>query len=405
MADKSFREHRNLTALSLFSGAGGMDIGVSQAGFEVLACIEIDPHCCDTLRDAATRECRNTQVIEGDVRGVDPLRLMRDLLMEPGELDLLCGGSPCQSFSQIGKRECLEDERGMLLFEFVRFAEAFQPKTIMLEQVKGLLNAPDQNGKVGGVYEMLIEKLQVLGYTPKMRVIKAAQYGVAQLRERVFVVSTQDGADFDFPPPTHEKPKEQSYTLFPLPPYVTVGEVLRGLDEPMPNGGYQPIDSHIDITPLGDRRRIHGVPEGSHLAKELHLPIEQRCNLTKKDTTKFRRLSRSEASNTLRCGEIFFHPTVDRYLTPREYMRIHGYPDDYFLKGPIRGRSGRVRNLDQHRQIANSVPPPVAYKISTAIRQAIEDGKRAGRVREIAMAYTVTERAAVKSEELLLANG
>lgn len=106
MANKSFQQQANLTALSLFSGAGGMDIGVSQAGFEVLACIEIDPHCCDTLRNAATRERRNMQVIEGDVRSVDPMRLMRELLMEPGELDLLCGGSPCQSFSQIGKRGC-----------------------------------------------------------------------------------------------------------------------------------------------------------------------------------------------------------------------------------------------------------------------------------------------------------
>ncbi|MFO0108808.1 MAG: DNA cytosine methyltransferase, partial [bacterium] len=80
-----------------------------------------------------------------------------------------------------------------------------------------------------------------------------------------------------------------------------------------------------------------------------------------------RRLSFSEPSLTLRCGEIFFHPVEDRYLTPREYMRIHGYPDNYFLKGPVRGRSGKVRYLDQHRQIANSVPPPVAYAIATEI--------------------------------------
>lgn len=118
--------------------------------------------------------------------------------------------------------------------------------------------------------------------------------------------------------------------------------------------------------------RIHGVPEGAHLAAQHHLPAEQRCNLTKKDTTKFRRLSRNDLALTLRCGEIFFHPTEDRYLTPREYMRLHGYPDDYVLKGPIRGRSGRVRNLDQHRQIANSVPPPVAKTIGKEILRTIE---------------------------------
>lgn len=203
-----------------------MDIGVQQAGFDVLACIEIDPHCCATLRDAAKRECRSTRVFEADIRTIDPKNLMRELLLEPGELDLLCGGSPCQSFSQIGKRECLEDERGMLLFEFIRFAETFRPKAIMLEQVKGLLNAPDKAGIIGGVYSLLISKLKALGYEPKMRVIKAAQYGVAQMRERVFIVSTINSAHFEFPEPTRGDPKEQMQTLFPLLPYATVREAL-----------------------------------------------------------------------------------------------------------------------------------------------------------------------------------
>ena len=209
-----------------------------------------------------------------------------------------------------------------------------------------------------------------------MRVIKAAQYGVAQMRERVFIVSTINSAHFEFPEPTRGDPKEQMQTLFPLLPYATVREALVGVGKPIPNNGHPHDDSHVDITPTGDRRRIHGVPEGSHLAKELHLPAEQRCNLTKKDTTKFRRLSWSEPSNTLRCGEIFFHPTEDRYLTPREYMRLHGYPDTYLLKGPIRGRSGRVRHLDQHRQVANSVPPPVAHVIAEAIKNALDACER-----------------------------
>jgi len=265
-------------ALSLFSGAGGLDIGVQQAGFDVLACIEIDPHCCATLRDAAERECRSTRILEVDIRTIDPKNLMRELLLEPGDLDLLCGGSPCQSFSQIGKRECLEDERGMLLFEFIRFAEIFKPKAIMLEQVKGLLNAPDKAGIIGGVYSLLISKLKALGYEPKMRVIKAAQYGVAQMRERVFIVSTTNSAHFEFPEPTRGDPKKQMQTLFPLLPYATVREALGGVGKPISNNGHPADDSHVDITPAGDRRRIHGVPEGSHLAKELHLPAERVSN-------------------------------------------------------------------------------------------------------------------------------
>ncbi|NEQ24738.1 MAG: DNA cytosine methyltransferase [Microcoleus sp. SIO2G3] len=364
------RLENSLSAVSLFSGAGGMDIGVMQAGFDILACVEIDPHCCETLRAAVTREQRRTRIIEDDIRNINPLDLMHGLCLEPGDLTLLCGGPPCQTFSQIGKRECLEDDRGMLLFEMTRFAEAFRPKAILIEQVKGLLNAPDRSGKIGGVFELVLERLQALDYVPKWKVLLAADYGVPQMRERVFIISTLKSYEFEFSPPTHCNPK-QVLPLFPLPPYITVGEALEGLGEPKPKSE-QTDDSHVDVTPAGDRQRIHGVPEGSHLAKELHLPENQRGNLTKKDTTKFRRLSREEPAITLRCGEIFFHPTQDRYLTPREYMRLHGYPDEYLLKGPIRGRSGRVRHLDQHRQIANSVPPPVARVLSLSIKRALE---------------------------------
>jgi len=347
-----------------------MDIGLTQAGFDILAQIEIDPHCCNTLRLNATKERRNTIVYEEDIRKIAPEQLMSDLLFDEGELDLLCGGSPCQSFSQIGHQQSVNDERGLLLFEFVRFARILKPKMILMEQVKGLLKAPDAQSIKGGVYERLTAELRDLGYQLTMRVINAADYGVPQLRERVFLVAMRKGINFEFPAPTYCDQNKIS-DMFGLPAYRTVGEVIEGLAEPVPKGGFQPEDSHMDVTPAGDRRRMNGVPEGSYLAKEIHLPIEQRCRLAKKDTTKFKRMHRAKPANTLRCGEIFYHPIHDRYLTPREYMRIHGYPDDYFLQGPIRGRSGQVKSLDQHRQVANSVPPPVAYMIASAIIESL----------------------------------
>ncbi|MCA9951557.1 MAG: DNA cytosine methyltransferase, partial [Anaerolineales bacterium] len=193
---------------------------------------------------------------------------------------------------------------------------------------------------------------------------------VPQKRFRLFVVATLGENGFKFPNSTHAI--KQEWTLFgKLKPYTTVGKAIEGLGKPeiKTKNGYKRTDSHVDPTPNGDRFRINGVPEGSYLAAQAGLlPPNQIKGLTKKDTTKFLRTSRYAPSNTLRGGEIFFHPFENRYLTPREYLRVHGYPDDFILKGPIRGRSGRVKNLDQYRQVANSVPPPLARLIANEIR-------------------------------------
>jgi DNA (cytosine-5)-methyltransferase 1 len=364
-------ETKSKTAISLFSGAGGLDIGILQAGFEVLTCIEIDPHCCSTLKTTVQREQRSTRIIEDDIRNVDAKDLMEQLSLRRGELDLLCGGPPCQPFSQIGKKGFLTDKRGLLLFEIIKFAKVFFPKAIMIEQVKGILNAHDETGCPGTVMERLLKDLEELGYQAKWKIMNAADYGVPQLRERVIIVATQKNYQFIFPYPTHAHHTEQM-TLFSLKPYVTVGEVLKDLDKPQIGKDTHREDSHVDVTPQGDKKRINGVLEGGCLVNSEHLPPEQKGKLTKKDTTKFKRLARNEPANTLRCGEIFFHPLEDRYLSPREYMRIHGYPDDYILQGPIRGRSGQVKYLDQHRQIANSVPPPLARAVAQSIWEALE---------------------------------
>ena len=357
-------------AISLFSGAGGMDVGIKNAGFSVLAELEIDKYCCQTLRAAVNRENTDTCVIEADIRTVEPEAIANMFNLQPKELDLLFGGPPCQPFSLAGKQNGLYDERGPLLFEIIRFAEYFKPKAILLEQVKGLLSAKGKCGEKSGVFNQFLSELNRIGYIPKWKVCCAADYGVPQLRERVFVVATRDQNGFEFPERTHMPPCD-NMSLFDLPTYPTVGEVLLGLDTPMPKTQGTTFqnceDSHVDVTPPRDRERISYVPEGSYLAAQTHVGKDIRGNLMPKDTTKYLRLDRNRPSNTLRCGEIFFHPTENRYLTPREYMRIHGYDDDYKLLGPVRSRTGSVKDLDQHRQVANSVPPPLAYAMGSKI--------------------------------------
>ena len=370
---RSVMAQKKLKAISLFSGGGGMDIGVKKSGFDVRASFEIDKYACETLRYNIEVENEKTKVYEGDIKEVEIDVVKKELNIKSGELDLLFGGPPCQSFSAIGKQKSLEDPRGLLLFQMIRFTDALRPRVVLMEQVKGLLNAPDENGVRGGVFSTLKKEFEDLGYKVFYQVINAANYGVPQRRERVFLVALQNqvfkNCSFEFPSPTHG---ETDNALFPLLPYKTVGDAIGDLGSPMLKNGHIPEDSHLDVTPDRDRFRMNGVPEGSWLAKELHLPIEQRCTLGKKDTTKYRRMHRNEAALTLRCGEIFYHPTENRYLTPREYMRLHGYPDSYKLKGVIRSRTGVAKNLDQHRQVANSVPPPIAFQLANLIRKTIE---------------------------------
>lgn len=358
---------RTLRAVSLFSGCGGLDIGVRNAGFEIESCIEIDHNCCDTLRTNCEIQGVDTEIIESDIRQVNPITAAHEK-----KIDLLFGGSPCQSFSQIGKQGSIADERGMLLFEVPRFAKALDPDIVLMEQVKGVLNAKDHDGISGGVFRMLREEFEKLGYEVQWKVLLASDYGVPQKRQRVFIVATKPGFNFTFPEPTHGDVKQGDESG--LRPYVTVGEVINDLPAPLLKtaDSEQPDDSHYDVTPSRDRERIHGVPEGECLARQLHLPESQRGRLTKKDTTKFLRLGRDKVSNTLRGGEIFYHPTEDRYLTPREYMRIHSYPDSYVLKGPIKGRSGTYKQLDQHRQIGNSVPPLLGQCVALKIKESID---------------------------------
>jgi DNA (cytosine-5)-methyltransferase 1 len=350
-------------SISLFSGIGGLDIGLERVGVTPILCSELDPNALTTLK-ANLQRSGHSPYFQPDVTEFTPLELVQKLKVAPGEIDLLVGGPPCQSFSLIGKRKCLDDHRGLLLYKMAEFAEAFQPKVIMIEQVKGLLSAPCEDGVKGGALQNLVRWLERLGYGVNYKVLLAADYGVPQLRERLIIVASKFGR-FNFPEPTHANNTDG--LLLEKSPFVTVKNALHGLPSPKRIAEEINYPSHVDITPLRDQQRISGVPEGECLAKQLHLPKSQRMNLTEKDTTKFRRLSWNKPSLTLRGGEAFYHPEEDRYLTPREYLRLHGFPDDFILHGPIKGRSGTFKSLDQHRLVANAVPPKLAEVIGKEI--------------------------------------
>ena len=339
-------------ALSLFAGAGGFDIGVDKAGFKTFCSVEVDTHCVSTLR----RNGRGKVVWQVDVRALDPLRMADSLGFGVGEMALLHGGPPCQPFSQIGKRKGVEDSQGRLAFEMVRFAAALRPAAVLIEQVPSFLRSQVSEG--ASMKDVLAERFERIGYDVFVEILDASFFGVPQRRKRAMIACVPKGAAFSFP-----------IGNVNLPP--TVGDAIAGLPAPVPPGDSPGAPNHIDVTPKRDRERISYVPEGFWLSKSPNVPPDILRKLTRKDTTKYRRLDRDAPSLTLRCGEIMYHPQEDRYLTPREAARIQGFPDTYVFEGPIRRRTGVVRDLDQHRQVANAVPPPLARSVAENLRDAL----------------------------------
>ncbi len=329
-----------------------MDLGVDSAGFTTACAIETDAHCVNTLKRNSSRKKLIWNV---DVRALPPERVLSALGLKRGDVRLLHGGPPCQPFSQIGKRGGTKDPRGMLVFEMVRFADALRPTAVLIEQVPYFLKAEMPNGM--SVVEALADDFRDLGYELFCQVMDASHYGLPQHRKRAIIVCVPKTEWFTFPLGNGKR--------------CTVGQAFQGLPPAVRRGENPLAPNHIDVTPARDRERISYVPEGLWLSKSPNVPPDIMRRLTRKDTTKFRRLDRAGLSPTLRCGEAPYHPTEDRYVTPREAARIQGFPDNHIFTGPIRRRSGNVRDLDQHRQIANAVPPLLAAAVASKIADTL----------------------------------
>lgn len=230
-------------AISIFSGAGGMDIGMSKAGFDVKLCVEIDPACCDTLR----ANLKNTKVLNEDISKVSGAQLLETAQIEFGHLDMLFGGPPCQSFSLAGNRKGLEDERGKLVFDFVRLVKQMAPKVFVMENVSAM--ASWQKGEVLKAIEREFESEFTYGamnmkYKVTHGVLNSVDFGAPQKRKRIFVIGNRLGKPFEFPEATYGSEK----------PYVTVKEALKELPEADP-----PSKTALRVSQtIPGRRASHG---------------------------------------------------------------------------------------------------------------------------------------------------
>lgn len=232
----------DLKVISLFSGAGGLDLGFEQAGFKIAVAVEADSSCCDTLRTNRP----NLAVINERIENVSTEKILKTANLEPLEAALVIGGPPCQSFSLAGLRKGLDDDRGKLLFEFVRVVRETLPVGFVLENVKGLANWDS-----GRAVRLLIEELskpivhdgkEYRYSVAEPKVLNAVDYGAPQFRERIIIVGNRVGKDFSYPTETHRSNP------------VTVWDAIGDLPE-----ADEPSDTALRVADtIKGRREKHG---------------------------------------------------------------------------------------------------------------------------------------------------
>ncbi len=208
--------------ISLFSGAGGLDLGLERAGFEVGVCVEIDPYFSKTLRVNNP----SWPVMQRDLQLVTSEELMGVARLEAGDAALVVGGTPCQPFSNAGKQKGVDDPRGKLFREFLRVVNDVKPKAFVLENVPNIMSV-----NKGQAFKAILSELLGTGYRLTYKVLNAEEYGVPQLRRRIFFLGSREGQEIPFPKPTHGNHQE-AMRLFAMDariPFATVGQAFEGL--------------------------------------------------------------------------------------------------------------------------------------------------------------------------------
>lgn len=344
-----------LKAISLFSGAMGLDLGIEQAGIEIRLCVEQNKHAAATIRTNT-----NIPVIERDITTIPTTELLDVAGLKAEDVDIVVGGPPCQAFSTAGARRGLDDFRGNVIIQYLRVVSQIQPRYFILENVRGILSAklnavPEDYKEYenikdlkGSVIRFLANEFKKLGYTISFALFNAANYGVPQIRERVIIFGTKGRKRIPLPQPTHSE-----LGLCGTQKWITLGDVINDLPQP----------NESEYTPLSKRllQYMPLIKEGDNwtslepkVAKEA---MGKAYDLGGGKTGFLRRLSNNKPSPTLVTSPIMpatliCHPTELRPLSVKEYARVQQFPDNWKFSG---------RLADIYKQIGNAVPVGLGY--------------------------------------------
>jgi len=327
--------------LSLFSGAGGFDIGLERAGFTTTQYVEADETCRDTLRINL-----HNPLLFNDVKTYKG---------QKGTFDLVSGGPPCQSFSTAGKREALEDPRGSLIFDFIRIISETMPRFFVMENVRGLESA-NLPGKSRGsiLQDEVYPRFTALGYELATGLVSSLDYGIAQDRKRFLIIGSRDhefGSWPDHMPILHLLPPTHGAET--INPYKVLCEVLTDLPtEKTECMSYSEARAKIysEVPPGENWRYFRDSPK--YTSEYVQEVLGGAYNSTGGRVGYWRRLSWDKWSPTLTTSPVqkatgLCHPDEIRPLSVREYARIQGFPDNWKFMGTTAAK---------YRQIGNAVP-------------------------------------------------
>lgn len=344
-------------AISLYTGAGGLDYGIEAAGFETSVALDCDHDSCETLR-----KNRRWPVIERSIFATSSEEILETACVKPGEVDLLIGGPPCQPFSKSGfwvrgDSLRLHDRRADTLSAFMRVIEGARPRAFLFENVEGLAYARKDEG-----LRFVLDQIESINrrtrssYRPEFAVLSAADFGVPQLRRRFFLVAARDGTPFRFPPPTHSAGDGALPLLETkaFPPHRTAWDALSDIL----------LDPAEDLCVRGKwGDLLASIPEGRnylwHTDRGGGKPL---FGWRRRYWSFLLKLAKSHPSWTIQAqpGPAIgpFH-WANRRLSMRELCRLQTFPDDVLMVGD----RGSVQ-----RQIGNAVPSLLAEVLGRSIR-------------------------------------
>lgn len=362
---------RQLTVVDLFCGAGGLSHGFMQAGFDVLFGTDIDPTFGKTFacsHPGAKFSAKPIQALTVD-------EVLSEAGLEPGELDVLVGGPPCQGYSVYNHGRGAQDPRAGLFREYLRIVRGLQPKWLVMENVTGLTSISG-----GHLIESIVSEIRASGYeNVAYRILKAEEYGVPQERRRIVFLANRLGLPVEFPLKTHDGDRSPYTTIWDaigdLPPVNTKNEHLFGATyASAPQNPYAAAMRRNSVVAanhygpgLGkvNLERIRHIPQGGSwrdVPFDL-LPAGMKKAKRSDHTKRYGRPRPTDLSCTIltKCDihwGAYVHPFQNRPFTVREAARLQSFPDDFEFYGSM---------TEQFVQVGNAVPPLMAKSIAEAI--------------------------------------